>query len=399
MTDSPYVLVLGTAEWDQAIATNQHYVVRELCRDGFARVDFVESLGLRTPQFSKRDIARIWRRLRRIVSGGGKTAPLGSAVGRRARPEGLTVISPLVLPFHGRVFRSVNRRLLARAVHEWMAYTGPKVLWTYSPVTYGLEDEAAGAFYHCVDLLGTIPGISNDLIARSERRLSEKGVIAAATSEVVQEHLHHMGFRDVLLWKNVADVETILMAKPESTKRYAGSVIFAGNLAPNKVDFALLETLAEAGFDVRVAGPHAEGGGDDKKDFESLLAHGITYLGMLDLQELAQELVRSSVGLIPYKINEYTRGVSPLKTFEYLAAGLAVVSTAVPSVNAIDGHITVVGTEAGARDWLGAVRAAAEKSDPIAISDRVAIAQRHSWTIRGEQLRLEVEKLKNEYPK
>ncbi len=38
------------------------------------------------------------------------------------------------------------------------------------------------------------------------------------------------------------------------------------------------------------------------------------------------------MGLVPYCLNEYTRGVFPLKVFEYLAAGLAVVTTPLPSV-------------------------------------------------------------------
>ncbi len=383
MSEQPYVLVLGTAEWNQAIATNQHYVVRELCRDGFARVDFVESLGLRTPQFSRRDLTRIWGRLKRIVAGRGTRDSLSS---QRVRPEGMTVISPLVIPFHGSILRPLNRWLLRRAVHVWLSSPQMKVLWTYSPVTYGLEDEATATFYHCVDLLGMVPGIDNDLIEKSERRLATKGVRAAATSEAVQSHLQQMGFSGAHLWKNVADVETIAAASPEQSTRVVGRVMFAGNLTPNKVDFTLLEALADAGLDVRVAGPHAEGGGDDSSAFDSLIAHGVTYLGMLSLPELAEELVTATVGLIPYKINAYTRGVSPLKTFEYLAAGLAVVSSPIPSVVAVDGHVSIL-ANTRVDQWLDAVTKLSTQPSPADIAARLAIARKNSWSSRGISVR------------
>lgn len=382
MSEKPYVLVLGTAEWDQAIATNQHYVVRELCRDGFARVDFVESLGLRTPQFSKRDLSRIWGRLKRVF--GHKKTTTSSSTFRREKPNGLTVISPFVIPFHKGFVRFLNRWLLRKAVQGWLAFDGPKVLWTYSPVTYGLEDEADGAFYHCVDLLGQVPGIDQELIEANERRLAAKRVSAAATSEVVQEHLRDAGFQEIALWENVADVETITAADPGHSTRVPGRVIFAGNLAPNKVDFSLLEALADAGLDVRVAGPHAEGGGNDSEEFESLLAHGVTYLGMLPLPELARELVSATVGVIPYKLNDYTLGVSPLKTFEYLAAGLAVVSSPLPSIHATKHHVMIARSRS---DWVATILSMQDSILPSDISERVSISKNNSWNERGYKIR------------
>ena len=57
--------------------------------------------------------------------------------------------------------------------------------------------------------------------------------------------------------------------------------------------------------------------------------------------ELAHLYRQCTVGLIPYVVNDYTQGVSPLKTYEYLAAGLCVVSTGVPSVSPVAGDVVV----------------------------------------------------------
>jgi teichuronic acid biosynthesis glycosyltransferase TuaH len=63
--DTVNVLVLGTAEWNSPIATNQHYVVRELARAHDVR--FVESMGLRRPRLDGRDCKERSRPRRRPV--------------------------------------------------------------------------------------------------------------------------------------------------------------------------------------------------------------------------------------------------------------------------------------------------------------------------------------------
>lgn len=376
----PYVLILGTADWNQPIATNQHYVVQELCRDGFAEVTFMESMGLRRPQLNKRDISRIARRVRGLAS---EDLPLDGARWR-AQPLGLDVRSLLNIPVHSGFLSLANGPLLNSKVKDWISYAGPKVLWTYTPATYGLEKHADAVFYHCVDLLGTVQGISTRVIDHGERHLARFGASAISTSRVVQDHLQGQGFVDVGLWENVADVEKIKAANPLNSVRMPGRVIFAGNLSPNKVDYRILEALADVGLDVCVAGPRAEGGGDDSPDFKSMLAHGVKYLGMLSLEQLAEELSQASIGVIPYVLNDYTRGVSPLKTFEYLAAGLPVISTDIPGTpRGIEG----IWVEPHVESFVSRALSLCSPPRRATIEARMEVADAHSWAMRGQQVR------------
>src|SRR5262249_45568472 len=116
----PDVLVLGTAEWDAPIATNQHYVTRELARA--ADVMFVESLGLRRPTLRRDDLTRMASRVRRAFAG-------QPTLARRPRPERTRVISPLVVPLHRAPTRPINRALLRRATSAWLTSTSPRILW------------------------------------------------------------------------------------------------------------------------------------------------------------------------------------------------------------------------------------------------------------------------------
>lgn len=373
------VLVLGTADWNQPIATNQHYLTRELCADSSLSVTFVESLALRQPTLSARDLRRIATRLGKVI---GRRQPREGA--SRPVPNRLKVTSPLVLPFHRGLPARINAKLLRSHVERWLSWDGPRILWCYTPTSYGLEQDADAVIYHCVDLLADVPGIDPTVVRVNERRLAESGARAVASSQVVRSHLEEQGFHDVQLWENVADTSVFSRESASAESRSSARIMFAGNLSPLKVDYGLLSRLSEAGLDVCVAGPRAEGGGQDQEHFDRLLRSGVSYLGMLSLDELARELGRSTVGLIPYVLNPYTRGVSPLKTYEYLAAGLAVVSTDLPGVHEDREDVFV---ERSVDEFVERVQALATAPEESDVARRAAKAAAHSWDTRGAEAR------------
>lgn len=369
-TARPHVLVQGTADWHQPIATNQHYMARELSEE--FDITFVESLGLRRPEINVRDLSRIWRRL-----AGKRTLPLQM----RDIPKNLRVVSPKVVPNHSGLWRTLNRMLLSRYLDDWVA-SEQRIFWTYSPVTYGFESGADVAVYHCVDLYGSFPGIDSGLVDREERRLAATGVVAVGSSEIVVDHLQKQGFDTVHYWPNVADVEEFAKAMQETESPRSGAV-FAGNLTEKKVDFDLLLRLVSEGVELNLAGPEGEGGGSNRSRLAELVARGAKYHGMLSLQDLAKLMVKCKVGLIPYKITPYTRGVSPLKTYEYLAAGLSVVSTPLPGVESMEPHVVV----AEDNDIFVSATLGALSAQPGSVADRIKTAEGHSWTGRGETAR------------
>ncbi|WP_162242340.1 glycosyltransferase [Arthrobacter sp. Leaf337] len=285
---------------------------------------------------------------------------------------------------HTSISRPFNKRKIHRLFRHWITAEGPKILWTYTPVTYGLEEYADSTVYHCVDLLGEFPGVSASMIRNQEARLAPHTATAIGSSQVVEQHLIDTGFKNVLHWPNVADVETILNERPTESARDPKRVVFAGNLSRAKVDFKLLRDIVEAGFELHLAGPIAEGGGDATPEVEDLRERGAVYHGLLSLEELSRLYWTCSVGLIPYKLTSYTRGVNPLKTFEYLAAGLGVVSTAVPAVQAVPGHVVVV---EDAIDSAAAIEAILSVTNSDAVDSRMEISKMNSWLGRGESAR------------
>nr|WP_255669150.1 glycosyltransferase [Aeromicrobium duanguangcaii] len=261
------------------------------------------------------------------------------------------------------------------------------MLWTYTPVTFGLE-RSVPTVYHCVDLLGSQAGISQSVVEKGERALARAGAVAGASSEAVSRHLRDVGFRRIEEWPNVADLEVFAAGATSSPRR--PRAVFAGNLTESKVDFRLLAELLGAGIEVHLAGPISEGGGDSHRAVRDLERAGAIHHGMVGPQELADLLRSSTVGLIPYVINEYTRGVNPLKTYEYLAAGLAVVSTPVPAVVPDSVDVFVAAT---AEQLVARVRDLLPVPDEAAVDRRGAHASSHGWRDRGVRMRALVDEL------
>lgn len=363
------VVILSTADYDAAAWTNKQHLATRLA--GHLNVIYIESLGLRQPTFALADIRRISRRL----LGPSSKRPDSSA------ESTLRVVKPQVLPFHSlKLVKLVNAKLIHRQIRRLVnIHQSSNVLWTFSPVTYGVEKYFGRVVYHSVDLLHTIPHVPVKLVLESELKLVENADIVIASSSGVQRHLQSLTTKDIELWENVAD--TKLYAATSSSNRVSRAV-FAGNLTGSKIDFSLLHRLAATGIEIILAGPSAIDGTHNSAEIIKLRSSSnVKFAGNLSPVELAQLLNTCTVGLIPYLNNEYTAGVFPMKVYEYLASGLAVVSTQLPSLDKVDDrdiHTVLptqfVDTVLGALAW-----------DDALIAERRKRASGHSWETRTAQ--------------
>lgn len=322
------IVILSTADFDAEIWTNKQHIATRLAE--YVPVTYIESLGLREPSLHWSDVRRIFTRLIRRVSPANVflASKPGAAMSNRRAPTHVSVIAPIVLPWHK--FSMVQR------INRWLIehFLIPKlpnqfILWTFSPITYGLDERATKVFYHSVDLLHTLPNIPGLTLLDHERRLIQKATRVIVSSEGVRQHMLELGAAP-LLWENVADVELFKSIQPQNRVRRA---IFVGNLTPSKVDFSILEQLAEQGIPLALAGPINIDGIASGDAVERLIKRtNVEYLGVLSQAEMAVELAKSWLGLIPYKVNDYTAGVFPMKVYEYLSSGLQVVATPIPSL-------------------------------------------------------------------
>ena len=194
--DGRDVVCVGFNDWDNDVWTNQHHLMARLAASG-SRVLFIESLGLRRPQFgSGRDLRRILRRLRR-----GFSPP-------RTR-NGVDVLSPLVLPFHGNaVARWLNAFLLRTQVRRATRPLGMRrpVLWAYVPQAESLLGtiDPSLVVYHCVDDIAAQSRVDTDSFVAAEERFAARADLVLASAPALAERMRTLS-RHVLYAPNVAD--------------------------------------------------------------------------------------------------------------------------------------------------------------------------------------------------
>jgi glycosyltransferase involved in cell wall biosynthesis len=326
-------LLFATADWDTPYWTNKQHTAAHLARAGW-RVLYVESIGLRAPRVgSGTDLARLARRLWRGLRG------------PRQADSRLWVFSPLVIPFrHDHpAIRWLNQFLLGATLRRFMKrhrFDRPLV-WTYHPYVLDLLDQlqaepatATGPLvYHCVDDLSAIPGIDAEAFNREERRLLGRADHVFTTSAALQAKCaaHHPR---VLDFPNVVDLDHFGQARSPGPLPAELQVIpsprlaYVGALSDFKVDFPLLERVARSHpqWQVVLIGEEREGQADPRLASLAQLPN-VHRLGHRPYQRLPDYLRGMDVGLLPTRINDYTRSMFPMKYFEYLAAGIPVVST------------------------------------------------------------------------
>jgi glycosyltransferase involved in cell wall biosynthesis len=389
------IVVLASAPWETPAPVNAHQIARRMAGRGH-RVLFVESTGLRTPSLARsvQDRRRVLGRLRGFLRGA-----------REAEPR-LWVLSPLALPAGvGGAARRLSDRWLAAAVSGAMRRAGiaRPVVWAFLPTALPVARRlrARALVYHCVDHYAANPGVDAQRVEAAERQMLAAADLVLASSPALAERLGRER-SDVVLAPNVADVELFSRAVRETLPEppeLAGvprpRAIYAGNLAAYRVDFELLCALADRLPDVAFVLVGAAGLGDVGgmvASWESLRARRNVYArGPRPQAELPAWLRHADVALIPFLDNPHTRASLPLKLWEYVAAGLPVVATALPQFRDLAAEGVVRAAE-NPEAFAAAIRAALAEGGARR-AERASRAWAHDWSARVDELARRVARL------
>jgi glycosyltransferase involved in cell wall biosynthesis len=372
------IVCVGLADWETDLWTNQHHLMSRLARTN--RVLFVESLGLRRPQIAGRDLRRIGRRLR-----AGLAPP-------RER-DGLHVLSPLVLPFHGNAaVRRLNARLLPALVGraaDRLGFRNP-ILWSYVPQAEVLLEPLAPStvVYHCVDDIASQKGVDAASFRAAEQRFLRRTDLVLASAPLLAERARSVA-TNVLDAPNVADTALFSTAlddgpvDPAIAALPAPRIVFTGAVVTTKLDIPLIVELARSSPDSSIALVGPVGVGDPTTDVSALEREpNVHLLGGRRYGELPAVLRGADAAIIPYARTPLTDGVFPMKVYEYLAAGLPVVTTPLPSLQGVE-EVEFART---GREFAERIAALIAADSPAARAERSARAATHSWDARIAQI-------------
>ena len=241
-------------------------------------------------------------------------------------------------------------------------------------VFYGTDDYVAGA-----QLMGMSPAWSR----RAERRQLARADVVIAVSEVLRARWSGAGRPPVTIPNGV---DVALASSGHTTARIPLTRPIAGLVGHlnDRIDVDLLEAVAASGTSLLLVGPVTRSG--RLAGLERLLAMpNVHATGHLDQGDLPAYYRGMDVGLTPYRDTPFNRASFPLKTLEYLAAGLPVVSTDLPASRSLATDLVRLAT--GPEQFVDAVHAAtAQSGDPVLRARRRELASRYSWSRTAEQV-------------
>jgi glycosyltransferase involved in cell wall biosynthesis len=254
------------------------------------------------------------------------------------------VLSPLVIPIHGRPrIRALNARLLRAQVGRAARSLGLErpILWSYVPQADWLVEtlQPSAIVYHCVDDIAAQKGVAAAAFRGFEAHFAARADVVLASAPALAERMRTLNQR-VFYAPNVADTERFATALEDGPTDPALAalphprIVFTGAVVATKLDLDLLEGMARArpGWSIALVGP--VGAGDPHTDVSALeRLRNVHLLGSRPYAALPDVLRGADVALVPYAINELTRSVFPMKVYEYLAAGLPVVTTPLPALD------------------------------------------------------------------
>jgi glycosyltransferase involved in cell wall biosynthesis len=151
---------------------------------------------------------------------------------------------------------------------------------------------------------------------------------------------------------------------------------FIGSIA-DWLDFDLLRSLASKNSDLSFLfiGP-IQSRSTALAAFKALKAlNNVFFLDEKRHDELPEYINNFNVGLIPFKVNALTQSVNPIKLFEYLAAGVPVVSSPLEEVLEFSDIVYV----AENHDFSEKIRIAMNSDTNESRETRKAAAQQYTW--------------------
>lgn len=381
-------VVCFSNDWDGDPLSKTH-LMRLLAQEN--RILWVNSLGNRAPTLSTHDLRRAVGKLRAAISTAREVV--------REVEKNIFVLAPLAVPLFGsEAIRQLNRVVLEAQVGRAMRHLrfSRPIVWSFLPSAEAIASslEAELLIYHCVDEFSAFSQTPGRAIAEAEARLARSADLVITSAERLLQSKRALNPNTCLVRHGVdfAHFSRALdpeVGVPEDVARLARPIIGFFGLVADWVDIELLEKVARAFPEASVVILGAL-----RTDVSRLgWLSNVHFLGRKPYAELPAYCRAFDVALMPFRINELTLNANPLKVREYLAAGLPVVSTAIPEVEALGQCL--VGRDHDA--FIARVREALEDPGP---SRRRSEAIRHeSWAARLEEIRDHVRQLQRAGPR
>lgn len=311
------LVYLSPVPWN-SVAQRPHFFAKAALRSGFSSVLWIEPTPSRLPQL--KDF---------------RTKLFSVEADSFNKPEEIEVLKPRCIPVEpmGAIYDLINRKTISWALKRIQKYSSDvedTVLVVGKPSRFALGIMSGVKFRKIVfDVMDDFPqffhGISAKSMEKVHRRVIQNADICLFSSHRLQEKYGSLARQS----------ELVLNACDEDFKKQCQSLIHERtSVASGSRTFGYVGSIAEW-FDwdsviglakenpedkVVIVGPNYS---TDIPD----LPENIELRKAIEHSEVPILLASFNFGLIPFKKNELTNSVDPVKYYEYIASGVSVIST------------------------------------------------------------------------
>lgn len=367
MLQNRNIIIFGE-DWGRFPSTTQH-IGKVLLK--FNRIMWIGSLAHRKPNFSIKDLRRIFEKLKRIIE-------LGRLDASSYDSSTPIQIHPFILPFHdSKLSRRINERQLKRTILKAIKqyeFHDP-VLLTSSPLIGSLIGKIGetSSHYFCLDDYSHFDGAFHSLLELEKEMLNKISSCFAVSELLVDSKKTKSGHsfflpQGVLVEHFTSDKDKIPLQLINLKKPVIG---FFG-LISEWIDLELIVLSAKKlpDFTFLVIGKPSI----DISIFNQ--APNIKFIGEIPFKKLPNFASAFDVGIIPFKINELTIASNPLKLLEYLSLGIPVVSVNLPEVNKFKSYVEIANNY---EDFVSKIASCISHDSDQKRNERRKIAEQYSW--------------------
>ena len=311
------IIILSSVDWDSHRQLH-HELVEHLVQKK-NKILFIENTGSRNIRFT--DFPRIKKRILNFMK---------SAKGFKKLNEKITLFSPLFFPyFFSLIFNSINSLIILKLIHRWMKknnFSDPIIInFIPNPITFSIINTIKSnlVIYYMADNMTQ----NNKKFREIEKKIISKSQLVFYSSINLQNKISNKkkgkylpnGVNYKIFNKNIT--------RKKCNTNTPFEIVYLGAVRDIINHNIILKISINFPNDkIYIIGPILT-------KFEKLYKQkNIIFIGQIKHSLVPRYLKKSHIGILPYKINTFTKSINPLKIYEYISSGLPVVSTNLPNV-------------------------------------------------------------------
>jgi glycosyltransferase involved in cell wall biosynthesis len=362
-------------DWFAENKTSSHHIAERLAASH--TLLYVECPGLRMPQGNKRDLKKLFAKVKKAFSPPQRVA------------GDVWIHTLFQIPLHKyALVRMLNEKLILfslRRVMKRLKLSDP-LLWFHLPHLSMVPGKLAskGTVYYCIDNYSAVQNVDQTAVQRMDDEMTRVSDIVFVSSRPLYDKKRGMAKRLVLSphgvdFRHFHAASSGTLPAPRDVAAIPGPVIGFWGLIDNRIDLELIRFLATGNpqWNFVMIG-HL---GVESNPCAGL--QNVHFLGPRRYDELPAMAQLFDVAILPYSQNDFVFHCNPIKLREYLSTGKPAVSTRFPE---IEPYSDVIAVADGYQDFAAKIAAHLQNDCAELAAKRVARVKDDSWDRRVDEI-------------